>query len=62
MLHSVYTKSSIYVNQVCVSSPGSNEIQEVLPAVTDFVEFMFNLSSFALVAGPGQTFSQLVQV
>lgn len=47
---------------MCVFSPGSDEIQEVLPAVADFVEFLFNFSCFALVTGSGQALSQQVQL
>lgn len=47
---------------VCVFSPGSDEIQEVLPAVADFVEFLSDFSCFALVTGSGQALSQLVQL
>lgn len=34
----------------------------MLPAVTDFVEFLFNFSGFGLVTGPGQALSQLMQL
>lgn len=47
---------------MCLFSPGSNEIQEVLPAVIDFVEFLLNFSGFACVTGSGQALSQLVQL
>lgn len=45
-----------------VLSPGSDEIEEVLPAVADFGEFLFDFSCLALVTGSGQALSQLVQV
>lgn len=46
----------------CVFPPGSDEIQEVLPAVADFVEFLFDFRRLALVTGSGQAFSQPVQL
>lgn len=46
----------------CVLSPGSNQVQEVLPAVADLAQFLLDFSSFALVAGSGQALSQLVQL
>lgn len=45
-----------------VLSPGSDEIEEVLPAVADFGELLFDFSCLALVTGSGQALSQLVQV
>ncbi len=45
-----------------VFSPGPNEIQEMLPAVADFVELLFDFSCFALVTGSGQALSQPVQL
>lgn len=43
-------------------SPGSDQVQQVLPAVAHFVELLFDLGGFALVTGPGQTLAQLVQL
>lgn len=47
---------------MCVASPGSDQVQEVLPSVADLAQFLLDFNSFALVAGSGQTLSQLVQV
>lgn len=46
----------------CVFSPGSDQVQEVLPAVADLVQFLLDFNSFALVAGSGQALAQLVQL
>lgn len=45
-----------------VLSPGSNQVQEVLPAVADLAEFLLDFSRLALVTGSGQPLSQLVQL
>jgi len=47
---------------VSVLSPGSDEVQEVLPAVADFVEFLLDLHRLAGVAGSGQPLAQLLQL
>lgn len=45
-----------------VLSPGSDQVQEVLPAVADLAEFLPDFSRLALVTGSGQALSQLVQL
>lgn len=52
----------LFIRQTGVFSPCSDEIEEVLPTVADFVEFLIDLSRFALVTGSGQALSQLVQL
>lgn len=46
----------------CVASPGSDQVQEVLPSVADLAQFLLDFSSFALVAGSGQALSKLMQL
>lgn len=55
----VKTLPSVNAN---VSLPSSNEIQEMLPAVADFVEFLFNFSCFSLMTGLGQALSKPMQM
>lgn len=54
-IHSFYQLKHVF-------SPGSDQIQEVLPAVSNFVEFLFNLKCLTFVTGFGEAFSQMVQL
>ena len=45
-----------------MTSPGSYEVQEVLPSLAHHAELVFNLGGLGLVAGPGQAFSDLLQL
>lgn len=47
---------------ISAGSPGSDQVQKVLPALVDFVEFLLDLSSFALLAGPCQTLPHRLQL
>lgn len=47
---------------ISACSPGSDQVQKVLPALADFVEFQLDLSSFALLAGPSQTLPHRLQL
>lgn len=53
---------SLSVIRECVLSPGSDQVQEVLPAVADLAEFLLDFSCLALVTGSGQALSQQVQL
>ena len=41
-------------------SPGSDEVQQVLPAVVHLAQLALYLAGLALVAGPGQPLAQQV--
>lgn len=45
-----------------VHPPGCNEIQQVLPALADFVEFVLDFRRLAVLAGPGQTLTHNLQL
>lgn len=47
---------------ISACSPGSDQVQKVLPALVDFAEFLLDLSSFALLAGPCQTLPHRLQL
>lgn len=42
--------------------PGCDQVQQVLPALADFAEFVLNLSRLAVLAGPGQTLTHHLQL
>lgn len=42
--------------------PGSDEVQQMLPALADFVQFVLDLGSFAVLAGPGQALAHHLQL
>lgn len=42
--------------------PGSDEVQQVLPALVDFAEFVLDLGSLAVLAGPGQALTHNLQL
>ena len=44
------------------TSPGPDEVQEVLPAVIHLAQLALYLAGLALVAGPGQPLAQPVQL
>lgn len=43
-------------------SPGSNKVQQMLPAVADFGELLLDVSGFARVAGSGKALSEPMQM
>ena len=43
-------------------SPGSDEVQQVLPALADLAELVLDLGSLAVVAGPGQALPHHLQL
>lgn len=45
-----------------VNPPGRNKVQQVLPALADFAEFVLDLSSLAVLAGPGQALTHHLQL
>ena len=45
-----------------MTSPGSYEVQEVLPSLAHHAELVFDLRGLGLMAGPGQTLSDLLQL
>lgn len=42
--------------------PGSDEVQQMLPALADFVQFVLDLGSFVVLAGPGQALTHHLQL
>ena len=45
-----------------MTSPGSYEVQEVLPSLAHHAELVFDLRGLGLMAGPGQRLSDLLQL
>lgn len=43
-------RALIFISATCVVLPSTNEVEQVLPAITDFHKFVFNLWRFALMA------------
>lgn len=62
---STLSNSTVQKHTLCLSPahpPGSDEVQQVLPALTDFGEFVLDLSSFAVLAGSGQALAHNLQL
>lgn len=51
-----------HTHTAVVSLPGSDEVQQVLPALAHHAEFVFYLRCLGLMAGLGKSLPQLVQL
>lgn len=58
----VFLKYTYFSENISACSPGSDQVQKVLPALVDFVELLLDLGSFALLAGPCQTLPHRLQL